>query len=135
MTNSVTFLGFDNPMEGTKHGEGTMRSSASSTDAPAKYKAKDDSETQYLAITPKVTLFATALLASCLLISSANAQTVQGKSPGLRTAPAGEQARFRPTDHRLTLDPSGAPGKAVITEATSRGENAGTTLKHGAVLP
>jgi hypothetical protein len=83
--------------------------------------------------TPKVTLFATALLASCLLIGSANAQTVQG-NPGLRTAPAGEQARFRPTDHRLTLDPSGAPGKAVITEATSRGENAGTTLKHGAVL-
>jgi hypothetical protein len=69
-------------------------------------------------ITTKVTLFATALLATCLFAGAAHAQTVHGKFTldhsarwGKAVLPAGE--------YNLTIDPSSLPSRAVVTDAKS----------------
>jgi len=70
-------------------------------------------------IAPKATLFATALPVGCMFAGSASAQTVQGKFR-LQYSACWEVAALRAGNHRFTLNPSSAPGKAVITDATSR---------------
>ncbi len=70
------------------------------------------------AITTKVTLFATVLLASCMFAGVANAQTVYGKFTldhsarwGKAVLPAGE--------YSLTINPNKSPILVTITDAKS----------------